>query len=100
MALKSILEIDVDDAAFKKFSNQFRAYQDALEKTKGSWAEAAKTIEKSDKSTASLAAGAAAYEQRVRVVAGNQKTAAEAMHRATSETTRQSRSWTQMAKDT
>jgi len=42
MALKSIIDVEVNDDAFTKFAAKFREYQAALEKTPAAWADIGK----------------------------------------------------------
>lgn len=67
MAVKSVIDIDVDDAKFQRFNEIFKRYKTALEETKGTWGEIAKGQEELAERTqrivaATLAANEAAKE--------------------------------------
>ncbi len=47
MAVKSIIDVDVNDDAFKAFMEMFSKYQAALKKLPGAWNAAGKSIDKS-----------------------------------------------------
>jgi hypothetical protein len=47
MAVKSIIDVDVNDDAFKAFMEMFTKYQAALKKLPGAWDAAGKSIDKS-----------------------------------------------------
>lgn len=45
MAIRSIVDIDVNDGRFKEFSAQFQKYQELLAKTPGAWANMDKSMQ-------------------------------------------------------
>src|SRR6185437_622920 len=47
MAVKSVIEIDIQDSAFKKFAASFKEYEDRLSKTPGIWSGVGKQAEQS-----------------------------------------------------
>jgi hypothetical protein len=93
LALKSVLDIEVNDAAFKRYQSAFKSYQDMLSKTPAAWDKVTKGIDASRKSFDALVAA-----QIARL--GYEKTIAEAEDVAQKAVDRQSRSWRDMARST
>ena len=92
MAVKSIIDIEVNDDAFKKFAELFAKYQTTLAKTPGAWGDVGKEV-KGVKTAFELAAGAlvAQHELSKRVGAETAQTANSAERVALS--------WHNMARD-
>ena len=93
MALKSVLDIEVNDAAFKRYQSAFKSYQDMLSKTPAAWDKVTKGIDASRKSFDALVTA-----QIARL--GYEKSIAEAEDVAQKAVDRQSRSWRDMARST
>lgn len=56
MAVKSVIDIDVNDEAFQKFSEKFESYRNALKKLPGQWAAVTSAGEAAQETFASMAA--------------------------------------------
>ncbi len=54
MAVKSIIDVDVNDDAFKSFMDMFAKYQGALKKLPGAWDAAGKSLDKSGSTLMSM----------------------------------------------
>ena len=66
MAVKSIIDVDVNDEAFKNFQALYEKYQKALEKAPGTWAAATAEIQKQRKGFESIAAALLAQNEIAR----------------------------------
>jgi hypothetical protein len=91
MAVKSVIEIEVQDGAFEKFAAQYRKYQDLLAKSPGLWNKTNLEVKKAQSH----------FQQMVqdRIVANEQaKLAAKAQDVADKATEREARSWRDMAR--
>jgi len=72
MAVKSIIDVQVDDAAFKNFANLYEKYQKTLEKAPGAWAAATKEIQAQRKGFEAIAAAILAQNDLARIAAAEQ----------------------------
>ena len=93
MALKSILDIDVNDEAFRRYQEQFKKYTDLLAQTPDAWKSVTKEIDASRKSFSDLVAAAAARQGYARLTAEAEAVAARSVEQ-------QARSWGDMARST
>ncbi len=66
MTVKSIVDVDVNDAAFAKFHALFEKYQAALAKTPGDWGKVEKAAGGTALTVESLVAGLAAQTEATR----------------------------------
>lgn len=73
MTAKSILDIEVNDAAFKKFAEQFGEYQKLLEGMPQQWSEVNEALKIASESFAAGAASVAVMAEEMRSVAANQE---------------------------
>lgn len=78
MAVKSIIAVDVDDAAFRSFQALFNKYQTQLAKMPGAWAAAGKEAKGLRTSFEAVAAALMAQAEQTRRLAKTQKEANEA----------------------
>ena len=93
MALKSVIDIDINDAAFQRYQASFKQYQELLAKTPGAWKKVTGEIDASRKSFEDLVAAAAARQ-------GYAKLTAEAETLAKRQTEAQAVAWRDMARST
>jgi hypothetical protein len=93
MAVKSIIDVEVNDAAFKSFSALYEKYQKALEKAPGAWAAATKEVQAQRKGFEAIAAAILAQNDLTRRAVAEQKTAGNELERS-------SRFWREMAQST
>src|ERR1035437_1817539 len=100
MATRAIIDIELNDAAFQKYHEQFNVYTEALTKSGGTWDEVSKKIDGSRKSFDDLVGAAKVRLSHSRLTADAEKIAADQLKRQSGETGRQSRFWRDMAKDT
>ena len=63
MPVKSLIDIEINDSAFQRFSALWEKYQKALEKTPGTWAQATKQINEQAKGFEMIAAEALTVQQ-------------------------------------
>lgn len=75
MALKSIIDIDINDAAFRSYKAIFDRYEAALAKQPEAWAKVNKGIDSSKKSFEALVAAAVAQKGRLEMMAKAQEKA-------------------------
>lgn len=92
MALRSVIEIDVQDSSFQRFAGMFSKYHEALKDAPGVWAKVSESAGIAAKDSAELgsAVGAAAYALH-RISAENASISRAA--------TAQSHAWRDMARD-
>jgi hypothetical protein len=92
VAVKSIIDVEINDGAFKRFSDTFQKYQDQLAKTRPAWEsvsdEARETARGFERIAAALMAQNAVAHQLAKEQAAAERSA-----------TRQGRSWHNLAKD-
>jgi hypothetical protein len=91
VALKSVLEIDVNDSAFVRYQEKFKEYTNTLSGTPGIWAKVTKEIDASQKSFKELVAAAIARQGYAKLNAAAEEVASRALEQ-------QSRSWSEMAR--
>jgi hypothetical protein len=100
MAVRSVIDIDLNDGVFLQFANKFKQYQDALSKTPEAWKKVTGEIDGSRKSFDDLVAKAAVKLAQTRLIAAAEKAAADQLDRATRETTKQAQGWANISRDT
>lgn len=93
MAVKSIVDIDIKDAAFKRYTDSFKAYQSMLSKTPEAWKNVTKEIDNSRASFQKLVAAAAARQGYAKLTAEAESVASRHLERA-------ERSWRNIAQST
>jgi hypothetical protein len=93
VAVKSIVDIDLNDAAFQRYAANFKKYSDLLAKTPDAWKKVSSEINASKKSFQDLVAASVARQ-------GYAKLTAEAERAADRILQSQSRSWRDMARST
>lgn len=71
MAVKSILEIDVDDSKFKAFADLYKKYQDALAKSPDLWGAVDKEVKNVDVNLTSVSAALLAQNEILHKTADN-----------------------------
>jgi hypothetical protein len=86
MAVKSIIEVDVDEGGFKAFNALYEKYQANLAKAPGLWAQAGKEVQSMRTGFEAIAAALLAQNELTRRAASEQKSVA-------SEADRAARSW-------
>ena len=69
MALKSILDIDVEDAKFKRFAELFSKYNEALAKQPGMWSKVGKAQGEAAKTAAMMTAAMMAQADHMKEIA-------------------------------
>lgn len=69
MALKSVLDIDVDDAKFKRFAELFSKYNEALAKQPGMWSKVGKAQGEAAKTAAMMTAAMMAQADHMKEIA-------------------------------
>jgi methyl-accepting chemotaxis protein len=84
MAVKSIIDVDVNDDAFKAFMEMFAKYQAALKKLPGAWDAASKPIEEAGSVIEDMTSD---MEQQLKII-GKQITVQEKMRREVEKTNR------------
>lgn len=99
MALKSIIDIELNDLAFQKFIGQYKAYEAALAGAPAAWKAVSAGIDGSRKSFDDLVGAAKSRLTLAKLTAEAEKVASDQLHRATGEATSQARSWSSLAKD-
>lgn len=91
MALRSVIDIAINSAAFNRFSTQFKQYQAALAGTNASWAQVSKNVTGTRQNFNQLVAASMAQQTQARMLA-------QAQAHATTQLNRQQGSWLSMAK--
>lgn len=93
MAVKSVIDIEINDGAFSRFSAMFKQYQTLLAKTPQSWQQAQASIDGSRKSFQQLVAASAVQQSQSRLMAAAQREAARQLDA-------QSRTWRDIGRST
>lgn len=78
MTVKSVIDVDINDAAFKKFQALFDKYQAALAKTPGDWGKVNAAVSGTALTVETLVAGLSAQAEAVRRAELEQKRADDA----------------------
>lgn len=91
MALRSVIDIAINSAAFNRFSAQFKQYQAALAGTNASWAQVSKNVTGTRQNFNQLVAASMAQQTQARMLA-------QAQAHTTTQLNRQQGSWLSMAK--
>jgi Phage tail lysozyme len=99
MPVRSVIDIELNDAAWNKFQVQYKAYEAALAASPAAWAAVNKEIDGSRKSFDELVEAAKVRQINAKLNAEAEKVASEELKRQTGETTAQARSWESMAKN-
>lgn len=92
MPVKSLIDIEINDSAFQRFSALWEKYQKALEKTPGTWAQATKQINEQAKGFEMIAAEALTVQQLTALRLRDEKDSSREVDRA-------SRTWREMARN-
>lgn len=77
MAVRSVIDIDVDDAKFKAFQTLFAKYQTALATTPGTWAQVNQQVSAGASGFQAMTAAIAAQTQILSNLVAQQKTVAQ-----------------------
>lgn len=93
MATKSIIDIEINDAAFKRYQATFAQYQALLAKTPAIWTQQTAAINSSRKSFDALVSAAAARQGYAKLTAEAEKTASLAVEKS-------ARTWRDLAVST
>lgn len=93
MAVKSIIDLEVNDGAFTKFAENFKKYQAILATTPATWAQATAQMDGSRKSFQAMVAASAARQMHAKVIAGAEREASRMVDY-------QSKSWRDIARST
>ena len=73
MALKSVLDIDVEDAKFKRFAELFSKYNEALAKQPGMWSKVGKAQGEAAKTAAMMTAAMMAQADHMKEIAHTER---------------------------
>ena len=93
MALKSVVDIQVNDGSFQTFAANFKKYQEASAKQPGEWEAVKKSIDGSAKSFQALVTASIARQANARAVAAAETEASRQLDRQTF-------AWRDMARST
>ncbi len=98
MATKTVIDIDLNDAAFQKFKANFDAYKAALAESAKEWDAIEGDISKSHKTLAGLVVASTSLVAASVERAEAERQVAHETERATEGATKQSRAWSSIAK--
>jgi Transglycosylase SLT domain len=99
MALKAIVDLELNDSAWTKFQAQYAKYETALKNSPAAWNAVNKEIDGSRASFDKLVGAASARLVQAKLTAEAEKVASDQLKRQSGEATSQARSWSSMAKD-
>lgn len=99
MALKAIVDLELNDRAWVKFQEQYAKYEAALANSPAAWNAVNKSIDGSRESFDKLVGAASARLVQAKLTAEAEKVASDQLKRQSGEATSQARSWSSMAKD-
>ncbi|HVY15949.1 MAG TPA: lytic transglycosylase domain-containing protein [Rhodopila sp.] len=99
MAVKSIIDIDINDSAFQKFREQFQAYQRLLKNSSSDWSKVTQEIDGSRESFQKMVESSKARLAQTRLTAAAEKEAANQLDRSTNASERQAHAWRDLAKN-
>lgn len=93
MATRSVIDIEVNDGAFKKFADSFKQYEALLKRTPATWQQAQAAMDGSRKSFQAMVAASAVRMQHAKTIALAEKEADKYINN-------QAKSWKDMARST
>ena len=96
MTVKSVIDVDINDGAFKKFAALFDKYQQALSKTPEQWAKVEKSAAGTALTAETLVAALAAHARATKLATDEQRKAKEEQQRMADEARRTEISWSKI----